>query len=129
MRPIALRQVMEIARACPDATVSGMGGIDTAEDAIQFLLVGAHTTQVCTGAMLQGYEMITKLCEGLAAFMEKHGFHSVKEMVGKSLPYFTTHADLVERQLAAKREKAGQANRDNMWRGDIASETDSLAVN
>jgi len=99
-----------------------------ADDAIMFLLVGASTVQVCTGAMLQGYEMITKLNDGLAAFMEKKGFSSVSEIVGQSLPYFTTHADLVERQRAAKRAKAGEANRDGMWKGDIAKETDSLVT-
>jgi len=128
VRPLALRQVMEIARACPEASVSGMGGVMDADDAIMFLLVGASTVQVCTGAMLQGYEMITKLNDGLAAFMEKKGFSSVSEIVGQSLPYFTTHADLVERQRAAKRAKAGEANRDGMWKGDIAKETDSLVT-
>jgi dihydroorotate dehydrogenase subfamily 1 len=126
VRPIALRHVMAIARACAGVPVSGMGGVETAEDAVQFLLLGARTVQVCTGAMLQGYEMITGLCEGLAAFMEKHGFETVDEIVGKSLPWFTTHADLNARQLAAKREKAGQAGRDGMWQGDIAKEADSL---
>jgi len=128
VRPIALRQVMEIARACPGASVSGMGGVESADDAIQFMLVGASTVQVCTGAMLQGYEMISGLCEGLAAFMERHGLEKVEDLVGKSLPYFTTHADLVERQRTARREKAGQANRDEMWKGDIAAEADSLTA-
>jgi hypothetical protein len=79
--------------------------------------------------MLHGYEMIEGLCDGLSAFMERHGFHTVKEMVGKCLPLFTTHADLVERQRQARREKAGQTNRDGMWKGDISREADSLAVN
>ena len=128
VRPIALRQVMECARACPGATVSGMGGVESAEDAIQFLLVGASTVQVCTGAMLHGYEMIKGLCQGLSDFMDQREIASVSELVGQSLPYFTTHADLVERQLEAKREKAGQAGRDNMWQGDIAKETESLVT-
>src|SRR5882672_10965373 len=46
VRPIALRQVMEIARACPESVISGMGGIETAEDAVQFLLLGASTAQI-----------------------------------------------------------------------------------
>ncbi len=128
VRPIALRQVMECARACPEASVSGMGGVECAEDAIQFLCVGASTVQICTGAMLHGYEMIKGLCDDLSAFMDSNEIASVSEIVGKSLPYFTTHADLVERQLTAKREKAGQAGRDNMWQGDIAKETDSLVT-
>ncbi|RKY21706.1 MAG: NAD-dependent dihydropyrimidine dehydrogenase subunit PreA [Planctomycetota bacterium] len=128
VRPIALRQVMEIARACPDATVSGMGGVETAEDAIMFLLVGASSVQVCTAAMLQGYEMIDGLLEGLAAFMDKHGFEHVSDIVGKSLPYFTTHAELVQRQRDARRAHTGQASRDDVWKGDIAGETDALVT-
>ena len=128
VRPIALRQVMEIARACEGKAISGMGGVETAEDAIQFLLLGSHTVQVCTGAMLQGYEMIHDLCDGLAAYMEKQGVSKVEELVGLSLPYFTTHADLVLRQQEAKREKAGQSNRDSMWQGDISKETDTLVT-
>ncbi|MDG2143940.1 MAG: NAD-dependent dihydropyrimidine dehydrogenase subunit PreA [Planctomycetota bacterium] len=126
--PIALRHVMEIARSCPNVPVSGMGGVESAEDALQHMLLGASTVQVCTGAMLKGYEMIAELCEGLEAFMEKHEMNSVSEIVGKSLPYFSTHADLVERQRQAKREKAGEAQRDDMWKGDIATETDSLVT-
>jgi len=128
VRPIALRQVMEIARACPGVPVSGMGGIESAADAIQFMLVGASTTQVCTAAMLQGYGMIDGLCAGLVEFMERHGFRSVRDIIGKSLPFFTTHAELVRRQREAKREKAGQTGRDEMWKGDIARETDSLVT-
>jgi dihydroorotate dehydrogenase subfamily 1 len=126
VRPIALRQVMAIARACEGVPVSGMGGVETAEDAAQFLLVGASTVQVCTGAMLQGYEMIEGLCTGLTAFLDEHGFESPADAVGKSLPFFTTHAELNRLQREAKREKAGQTGRDAMWQGDIAKEADSL---
>src|SRR5437868_4483776 len=128
VRPIALRQVMEIARACPGTAISGMGGIESAEDAAQFFLVGAHTVQVCTGAMLQGYEMIEGLCTGLSSFMDKKGFERVADMVGLCLPQFTTHADLNARQAQAKREHAARGNRDTMWKGDIARETDSLVT-
>ncbi|MAB81021.1 MAG: NAD-dependent dihydropyrimidine dehydrogenase subunit PreA [Planctomycetes bacterium] len=128
VRPVALRQVMEIARACEGKAISGMGGVETAEDAIQFMLVGAQTVQVCTGAMLQGYEMITDLCDGLSTFMNERNIARVDDFVGKALPYFTTHAGLVLRQQKAKREKAGQSNRDTMWGGDIAKETDTLVT-
>ena len=128
VRPIAIRHVMEISRACPGVTVSGMGGVENAEDAIQFILVGASTVQVCTGAMLQGYGMIDGLISGLDAFLDRHNLASTADAVGQSLPYFTTHADLVKRQLDAKVANAGRAGRDEMWRGDIASETDSLVT-
>jgi dihydroorotate dehydrogenase subfamily 1 len=128
-RPIALRHVMEIARSSPGVEISGMGGIETGWDAAQFVLLGASTVQVCTGAMLRGYDIITELKAGLEAFLVEHRFASLREAVGKSLPYFTTHADLVDRQRKAKVEKAGKAERDNDWKGEIAKETDALVAN
>ncbi len=126
VRPIALRHIMEIARAFPGVPVSGMGGIDTGFDAAQFIVLGSHTVQVCTGAMLQGYEVITKLKEELLKVMTDHKLESVKELVGKSLPYFSTHRDLVERQRAAKAAKVGHGKDHETWKGEIKKETDSL---
>ena len=62
--------------------------------------------------------------------MERARLHpSIDDFVGKSLPYFTTHADLVQRQLDAKREKRrAKSDRDEMWQGDIARETDTLVT-
>jgi dihydroorotate dehydrogenase len=129
VRPIALRHVMEIARALPGVPISGMGGIETGFDAAQFFLMGAHTVQVCTGAMLQGYEVIAKMKEELLKVMTDHKFETINDMVGKSLPYFTTHADLVERQRAAKAAKVGAAKDAETWKGEIRKETDTLTAN
>jgi dihydropyrimidine dehydrogenase (NADP+) len=120
---------MEVARANPGVAISGIGGIETGFDAAQFMLLGASTVQVCTGAMLRGYDIIGELRTGLEAFMAEHGFRSVREFVGASLPYFSTHADLVERQRQARVDKAGRAGRDNEWKGEIAKETEALTSN
>jgi dihydroorotate dehydrogenase subfamily 1 len=128
VRPIALRHVMEIARAIPGVPISGMGGIETGSDAAQFIALGAHTVQVCTGAMLQGYEVIGKLKDELTKVLVDHKFERLEELRGKALPYFSTHFDLVERQRAAKAAKTG-ANKDaETWKGEIKSETDSLTA-
>src|SRR5262245_3558246 len=66
VRPIALRQVMEVARANPGIEISGIGGIETGYDAAQFFLLGASTAQVCTGAMLRGYESMSELKDGVS---------------------------------------------------------------
>ena len=129
VRPIALRQVMEVARAFPNVPISGMGGIETGFDAAQFILLGSHTVQVCTGAMLQGYEVITKLKEELLKVMTDHKMNDLREMIGKSLPYFSTHADLTERQRAAKAAKVGAGKDAETWKGEIKSETDTLTSN
>ncbi|HEV8321537.1 MAG TPA: NAD-dependent dihydropyrimidine dehydrogenase subunit PreA [Myxococcota bacterium] len=129
VRPIALRQVMEIARALPGVPVSGIGGIETGLDAAQFLLLGASTVQICTGAMLRGYEIIDELKADLAKFMQDHEFASLTDFIGRSLPFFSTHADLVQRQKAAKQARAGLAGRDNEWQGAITKETEALTTN
>jgi dihydroorotate dehydrogenase len=130
VRPIALRHVMEVARAFPNIPVSGIGGIETGADAAQFLLLGSSTVQICTGAMLRGYEIIDELKTDLAKIMADHKIEKVADMVGKSLPHFTTHADLVTRQKAAKAERAHGPNRDaETWKGAIAKETEALTTN
>ncbi len=139
VRPIALRQVMEVARANPGVEISGIGGIETGTDAAQFILLGASTVQICTGAMLRGYEIIDELKEQLSKFMVDSKFTNIREFVGKSLGYFTTHMDLVERQKSAREAKEAarassvggkaQARDVETWKGDIAKETSGLVTN
>lgn len=131
VRPIALRHVMEIARAHPGVVISGMGGIETGYDAVQFMLLGCSTVQICTGAMLRGYEIIDELKADLERFMVDHGFERLTDFIGRSLEYFTTHADLVVRQKAAKEANAvartGAPGRDSeTWKGSITKETAEL---
>lgn len=126
VRPIALRMCMEIARMIrgefSGRSLSGIGGIETGEDAAQFILLGANTVQVCTGVMIHGYGMVKPMCEQLLAFMERHKFESIEQFRGESLRYFTTHADLVKRQAEAKAmEKAaakGAVTKDAQWHGE-----------
>jgi dihydropyrimidine dehydrogenase (NADP+)/dihydropyrimidine dehydrogenase (NAD+) subunit PreA len=120
IRPIALRMMMEIAqvirREFPGRSLSAIGGVECGSDAAQFVLLGADTVQVCTGVMKFGYGMVKPLCAELLAFMEKHGFETLSDFKGKSLDYFTTHADLVQRQTARKAAVARKS--DAEWTGD-----------
>ncbi len=141
VRPIALRMVMEIAtmirREFPGKSLSAIGGIETGDDAAQFILLGADTAQVCTGVMKHGYDMVKKMCDELLAFMEKHKFETLADFKGKSLDYFTTHAELVrmqkerkEKQKAAAEEAAAKkmVKADGEWSGDdFVKQSDALA--
>lgn len=131
VKPIALRMVAEIAQASPGITISGIGGVTSSTDAIEHMLLGARTVQSCTGPMLQGFGMVTELIEGTLAFMEQHGFETLDELIGKSLPYLTTHHHLVELQTAKKAAQAARrASRDNAWgKGDVKEETAALVSN
>ena len=114
IRPIALRMVMELSRSLRGIPISGLGGIHQGTDAIQFMLLGASTVQVCTGVMLKGYEMVSEMQESLAAFMSAHGFESVGDFIGVSLPYFKTHADLVNHMIR-ERQQVVTTSRDDDW--------------
>jgi dihydroorotate dehydrogenase subfamily 1 len=141
VRPIALRMVMEIAtmirREFPGRSLSGIGGIESGEDAAQFILLGADTTQVCTGVMKFGYDCVKRMQEELLAFMEKHKFETVADFKGRSLDYFTTHAELVRmqkerkaRQKAAADEAAAKKmiRADGEWTGDdFVKQSEALA--
>jgi isopentenyl diphosphate isomerase/L-lactate dehydrogenase-like FMN-dependent dehydrogenase len=137
VRPIALRMVMECARMMkrefPGRSISGIGGVETGDDAAQFILLGASTVQVCTGVMIHGYSVVKELCRGLSAFMDQHGFKSIEDFRGHTLQFFTTHADLVARQAAAKAaEKAGKdvVTKDTQWSGDkFVEQSDKLVSN
>jgi dihydropyrimidine dehydrogenase (NADP+) len=126
-----LRMVSQLALSLPEeVSISGIGGIESSHDAIEFFLLGSSTVQICTGVMLHGVKMIDELKQGLEKFMSDKGFESVQEVVGKSLPYFSTHMDLVQKMKAAKRTKAGEASRDNEWaQKDITEKTAELTSN
>ncbi|HEV2095459.1 MAG TPA: NAD-dependent dihydropyrimidine dehydrogenase subunit PreA [Chthoniobacterales bacterium] len=144
VRPIALRMVMEIATMIrgefPGRSLSGIGGIESGGDAAQFILLGSDTVQVCTGVMKFGYESVKRMCDELLAFMEKHKFETLADFKGKSLDYFTTHAELVRMQTERKAkekavavEKAAAAQKkmvaaDGEWSGDdFVKQSDALA--
>lgn len=139
VRPIALRVCMELAQLIrkdfPDRSLSGMGGVETGEDAAQFILLGSDTVQVCTGVMKFGYGMVKGLCDELLAFMEKHNFETISDFKGASLPYFTTHAELVrmqqERKAAQKAaEEKKMVKADGEWDGDdFVKQSAALAQN
>ena len=127
VRPIALRMVMEIAtmmaKEFPGRSLSGIGGVESGGDAAQFILVGADTVQVCTGVMKSGYECVQPMQEELLAFMEKHKFNTLADFKGRSLPYFTTHFDLVQKQAQRKAAQKAAAQKkvvtsDAEWSGD-----------
>jgi dihydroorotate dehydrogenase subfamily 1 len=137
VKPIALRMVMEIATLIrtefPGRSLSGLGGVESGTDAAQFILLGSDTVQVCTGVMKAGYECVKPMCDELLAFMEKQKFETLADFKGKSLDFFTTHADLVRRQGDRKAaQKAAAAKKvvtsDGQWSGDdFVKQSDALS--
>ncbi len=80
IHPIAVRMVYETANAV-DVPIIGMGGIATAEDAIEMLLVGASAVSVGT-ANFYDPAVSMKIVEGIENYMKQQGFERVVDMIG-----------------------------------------------
>lgn len=80
VHPIAVRMVYQTAQAVK-IPIIGMGGISTAEDAIEMILAGASAVSVGT-ANFHNPTAVLDVISGIEAYMERHGFSSVKEMTG-----------------------------------------------
>lgn len=95
VRPIALHMTAALARderfGLP---ISGIGGITNWRDAVEFILLGSSSVQVCTEVMLRGYRIVEDMIEGLTNYMRTHNYQKLDDMVGKAVPAFSEWGDL-----------------------------------
>jgi len=95
VKPIALHMVAALAREKGfGLPISGIGGVSNWRDAVEFILLGSSTVQVCTEVMLRGYGVVEDMIDGLENYMRTHGFQTISEMVGKAVPAFQEWGDL-----------------------------------
>ncbi len=81
VKPIALRMVWQVSNAVKIPVV-GLGGIMNATDAIEFLLAGASAVEIGTANFIDPTVTI-KVIDGINAYLDKHGFKSVKDIIGQ----------------------------------------------
>ena len=82
IKPVAVRMIYETAQAV-DVPIIGMGGIMNALDAVEFLLAGASAIAVGTAIFADPYAPI-KIIEGINEYLDRHGFESVDQIIGKA---------------------------------------------
>lgn len=82
--PIALRFVHDIAERS-DKDIIGLGGVTSAETAMEMLMAGATSCGVCSAAILRGQNVFTELKEKLSALMDKYGYPDIASVSGKAL--------------------------------------------
>ncbi len=81
IKPVAVRMVYEASNAVR-IPVIGMGGIRTAEDAIEFILAGATAVAVGTANFMNPYTTI-EVAKGIEAYMQRHHVEDINELIGK----------------------------------------------
>ncbi len=95
VKPIALNMLSEIARDKEiDLPISGMGGISNWKDALEFILLGASSVQVCTAAMHYGFRIVDDMIEGMSNWMDEKGYTSIEQIRGKALPNIGNFGDM-----------------------------------
>ena len=96
VKPIALKMLTTLAQEerIRNIPISGIGGITTWKDAVEFMLLGASNVQVCTAAMISGFKIITDLCDGMSNWMDEKGYKSIDDFVGLSVPKITRWEEL-----------------------------------
>ena len=82
VKPVALRFVQQLRDGIPGVEISGIGGIETWEDAAEFLLLGSTTLQVTTSMMPYGYRIVEDMKNGLEHYMEEQGVDSLMDLIG-----------------------------------------------
>ena len=97
VRPIALRHILELAQMRNNfrlsifnfqLELSGIGGIETWRDALEFIQLGCSNVQVCTAVMQYGFRIIDDLILGLQRYMAKRGITQLQQLVGEQLLKF-----------------------------------------
>ena len=96
VKPIALHMVAEIGRDPQTAglPISGIGGIGSWHDALEFIALGAGSVQVCTAAMVYGFKIVQEMISGFAAYLDQKRFASVADVCGRALPSVTEWRNL-----------------------------------
>ena len=80
IKPVAVRMVYQVAKAV-NLPIVGMGGIATAEDALEFLMAGASAVAVGTANFRNPYATM-EVIEGIEAYMRKNGIEDIKDIIG-----------------------------------------------
>ena len=99
VKPIALRFISELGKngSLTGIHISGMGGIETWRDALEFILMGAGSIQVTTAVMQYGYRIIDDLKAGLNYYLTQFDIRSVKDIIGAGLDYISETTNILER--------------------------------
>lgn len=95
VKPIALHMVAALARHKDfGLPISGIGGISNWKDALEFLLLGSSSVQVCTAVMHHGFGIVDDMIDGLSNWMDERGFATLNDVIGRAVPAYTEWGDL-----------------------------------
>ena len=93
VRPIALRFISDLSK-CGELNgmhFSGMGGIETWRDGLEFVLLGCQSLQVTTSVMQYGYRVIEDMLDGVAEYLKCKGISKLTDLIGAAAMTVVDH--------------------------------------
>ncbi|MCX6291657.1 MAG: NAD-dependent dihydropyrimidine dehydrogenase subunit PreA [Bacteroidetes bacterium] len=95
VKPIAMNMLKNCAQHPGiNIPISGIGGVENWRDAVEFILLGASSVQVCTAVMHYGFGIIREMVLGLEQYMDEKGFKTIDDFRGKALSNILHWEDL-----------------------------------
>ncbi len=95
VKPIALHMAARLAKdPAFKLPISGIGGVTNWRDAVEFMLLGSSSVQVCTEVMLRGYRIVEDMIEGLNEYLDEKGYASAMDVVGGAIPSYSEWGNL-----------------------------------
>lgn len=99
VKPIGLRCVAQIANEV-ELPIHGIGGIGTWQDAVEYIAAGAGVVQICTAAMLDGFQIIGPMLTGLTNYMKEKQITNLASICGVAAKKMIAHTNLSRSYVA-----------------------------
>lgn len=92
VKPIAQRFILDMMKdpELADMPMSGIGGVESWRDAVQYIVLGCSNVQICTSVMQYGYRVIDDIKLGIQEWMKRKGYDTLEDVRGKALSQFVS---------------------------------------
>ncbi len=95
IRPLAFRYIAQLRKTLPDQVpIAGGGGLTDWQSSVQMIMLGSNTLTYCTVLILEGFEVLTSIKEGIINYMNQMGYKQLEDFRGIALKYITTPYEL-----------------------------------
>lgn len=85
IKPYALQRINSIRKNFPEVPLIAVGGVESAEDVVEFILAGADCVQMLSGALIHGKSRYQRIINELPDILEKYNFQSIADVRGSEL--------------------------------------------
>lgn len=95
IKPLIQAKVIECAQAC-DIPIVAVGGINSWQDVVEYIMLGASCVQVVSAVMWQGYEVLDQWNQKIGEFMDAKGYKTLESMRGLALPFIGDYDSVLQ---------------------------------